>query len=135
MYSFTIPVEYPKVGEDPSLCRLGVVTIATGKTQWMNVPGDSRQHYIPRMEWAGNNTELILQQLNRKQNVSKIFLCNATTGAARAIYTEQSNSWIDAKTNPVGWDWINEGKILYGFLKKTDGAIFTGWALMAKKPC
>ena len=110
IYSFTVPVEYPKAGEDPSPCKVGVITIATGKTQWINVPGDTRQHYIPRMEWAGNNSELILEQLNRKQNKAMIFLCNATTGGAHSIYTEENDSWIDAKDEPVGWDWVNEGK-------------------------
>ena len=32
LYSFTIPVEYPKVGENPSACKIGVVNIATAKT-------------------------------------------------------------------------------------------------------
>ena len=68
LYSFTKPVEYPKAGEDPSACRVGVVSLATGKTVWMQVPGDSRQHYIPRMEWADNSSELVLEQLNRKQD-------------------------------------------------------------------
>ncbi len=114
LYSFTIPVEYPKAGEEPSACRIGVVNLATAKTVWMQVPGDPRQHYIPRMEWAANNTELILQQLNRKQNQSKIFLCNAGTGAARSIYTETEKAWIDVKArwsdDFAGWDWLNGGK-------------------------
>lgn len=32
LYSFIIPVEYPKAGEDPPACRVGVLTAATGKT-------------------------------------------------------------------------------------------------------
>lgn len=114
IYSFNVPVEYPKVGEAPSPCKVGVVDITTAKTTWMQVPGDSRQHYIPRMEWADNTTELILQQLNRKQNESKIFLCNSTTGAARAIYSETDKAWIDIKArwadDPTGWEWLNNGK-------------------------
>ena len=114
IYSFTKPVEYPKAGEDPSPCKVGVVSVATGKIQWMQVPGDSRQHYIPRMEWAAGSNELILEQLNRKQNEAKVFLCNAATGAARCIYTEQDKAWIDVKERwgeePTGWEWINGGK-------------------------
>ena len=114
LYSFVVPVEYPKAGEDPSPCKVGVVDIATQKTKWMNVPGDSRQHYIPRMEWADNNTTLIVEQLNRKQNEAKIFLCAINSGATSAIYTEKDNTWIDTKErwndDPVGWEWINGGK-------------------------
>jgi len=114
LYSFTIPVEYPKVGESPSPAKIGVVNVATAKTIWMNLPGDPQQHYIPRMEWAGNNTEVILEQLNRKQNEAKIFLCNAVTGVAKDIYTESDNAWIDVKErwsdDASGWEWINGGK-------------------------
>ena len=107
LYSFTIPVEYPKAGEDPSACRIGVINLTTGKTQWMQVPGDNRQHYIPRMEWAANSSELILEQLNRKQNEARVFLCNAANGISKEIYSEKDNAWIDANDE---LRWINNGK-------------------------
>jgi dipeptidyl-peptidase 4 len=114
LYPFTVPVEYPVAGEDPSPCRVGVVNVATGKTTWMNVPGDSRQHYIPRMEWAANSTEVVLEQLNRKQNDARIFLCDAATGTATQLYEETDNAWIDVKhrysDDPTGWEWMNGGK-------------------------
>jgi dipeptidyl-peptidase 4 len=114
IYSFNVPVEYPKVGEDPSACKIGVINIATAKTTWMNIPGDSRQHYIPRMEWASNN-QLILQQLNRMQQVSKLFTVNTLTGAATNFYTENDEAWIDIKSrwnadDPSGWEFINNNK-------------------------
>jgi len=114
LYSFTKPVEYPKAGEDPSACRVGVVSLATGKTVWMQVPGDSRQHYIPRMEWADNSGELVLEQLNRKQDDAKVFICNAETGSASPVYEETDSAWIDVKSrwsdDPTGWEWMNGGK-------------------------
>ncbi|WP_258048984.1 S9 family peptidase [Hymenobacter sp. NBH84] len=109
LYPFNVPVEYPVVGEDPSRCRIGVVAVNGGETKWMDVPGDAVQHYIPRMEWAGNG-ELILQQLNRRQNESKLMLVNANTGAANPIYSETDKAWIDAKDGAVGWNWIDGGK-------------------------
>lgn len=109
VYSFTIPVEYPKVGEDPSACKVGVVSLASGQTIWMKVPGDPRQHYIPAMEWSGN--AVMLQQLNRKQNEAKVYLCDVVTGEAKMIYSEKNNSWIDVEpTQDNGWRWINNGK-------------------------
>lgn len=115
IYSFTIPVEYPKVGESPSACRIGVADLATQKTTWMKVPGDLQQHYIPRMEWAANANELILEQLNRKQNEAKIFICNGKSGDAKQIYSESDKAWIDIKErwndgDPAGWEWLNGGK-------------------------
>jgi len=109
LYPYTVPVEYPVVGEDPSRCRVGVVAVAGGETKWMNIPGDAVQHYLPRMEWADSG-ELILQQLNRRQNQSNIFVANATTGAAKTIFSETDKAWVDAKEGAVGWDWVDKGK-------------------------
>jgi dipeptidyl-peptidase-4 len=112
IYPFVVPVEYPVAGEDPSLCKIGVVDINTAKTLWMDVPGDAIQHYIPRMEWTDNPNQLILQQLNRAQNDSKIFVANVSNGTTALIHEEQSKAWIDAGDgrDPIGWNWMNKGK-------------------------
>lgn len=120
LYPFTVPVEYPVVGEDPSRCRVGVVPAAGGPTKWMAVPGDAVQHYLPRMEWAANSTELIVQQLNRRQNESQLLLCTAQTGAVKPIYTETDKAWVDAKADPVGWNWLEGGKS-FVWLSEQDG--------------
>jgi dipeptidyl-peptidase-4 len=115
VYSRVIPVEYPKVGWPPSPVRIGVVTVDNDDIKWMNVPGDPQEHYIPRMEWADNSSQVVLQQLNRKQNESKLFFCDASTGAAKNFYTEDDKAFIDIKSrwnndDPTGWDWLNNGK-------------------------
>ncbi|RZK87122.1 MAG: S9 family peptidase, partial [Hymenobacter sp.] len=109
LYPYTIPVEYPVVGQDPSRARIGVVPVAGGATKWMDIPGDAVQHYLPRMEWSGPS-ELIVQQLNRRQNESNIILANTATGAAKSIYSETDKAWVDAKDGAVGWNWIEGGK-------------------------
>jgi len=117
IYPFAVPVEYPVAGEAPSPFRVGVVNIATAQTQWMAIPTDPvLQSYVPRVEWAANSHELIVQHLNRKQNESKLLLCNAQTGAVQTIYTEKDSAWIDILAlwdNDYiwgGWDWLNGGK-------------------------
>ncbi len=114
IYSKVIPVEYPKVGEAPSPVKIGVVNVENGKTVWMKIPGDPANNYLPRMEWAANNTELVVQQLNRKQNESKLYFCNTATGAAKEFYTESDKAFIDIKSrwnddDPREWDFINNG--------------------------
>jgi dipeptidyl-peptidase-4 len=63
----------------------------------MNVPGDPQQHYIPRMEWAANSSQLIIEQFNRKQNEIKIMYCDVATGSTNEIYTENDKAWVDTK--------------------------------------
>jgi len=117
IYSFNVPVEYPKVGESPSPCRVGVLNVASGETKWMDVPGDAQQHYIPRMEWVDNSTEIILEQLDRKQQDSKIMICNIVDGSAKTIHEEKSDSWIDGKerwsNDPAGWEWLDTQSFLW----------------------
>jgi dipeptidyl-peptidase-4 len=115
IYSYTVPVEYPKAGESPSACRVGVVDITTAKTTWLQVPGDAQQHYIPRMEWAPDKNELIIQQLNRKQNESVLYICSAATGKAKKLYSEKDSAWLDIKSRwdereLAGWDWSKDAK-------------------------
>lgn len=116
IYPFIKPVEYPIAGEPPSPFKIGVVDIGDAKTVWMNIPTDEvLQSYVPRMEWAANSDELIIQHLNRKQNVSDIMLCNAATGLAKTIYHETDSAWIDIISlwdegySYGGWDWFNNG--------------------------
>ena len=113
-YSQVIPVEYPKVGEAPSPVKIGVVSVTGGVTKWMNIPGDPQQHYLPRMEWRDAHT-LIVQQLNRKQQESKLFYCDVADGNASSFYTEKNTSWIEIKSywnddDPTGWEWVNNRK-------------------------
>lgn len=118
IYSQVIPIEYPKVGEDPSSCRVGVVTIADATTTWMEIPGDPVQHYIVRMEFIPDSNQLLIQQLNRKQNQSKLILADITTGISQLIYEESDEAWIEVfqPGNPYSIDftnkftWLNEAK-------------------------
>ena len=110
VYSKIIPVEYPKVGEAPSSVRIGVISITGGATRWMKIEGDPRQHYITRMEWSGVD-ELIVQQLDRKQQESKLMYCNTQDGNSRTFWAENDDAWVDLNAeDPAGWNWINKGQ-------------------------
>jgi dipeptidyl-peptidase-4 len=116
IYPGVIPVEYPVAGEPPSPFKIGVVTIASAETKWMNIPYDQQWGcYAPRMEWAAGNKEIIVQHMNRKQNETHIMLCDATTGKAVSIYEEKDPAWLDIVGLwdfdywKGGWDWLNKG--------------------------
>lgn len=117
IYPKIIPIEYPVAGEKPSLYKIGIVAIDDAQTKWMSIPDDEKWGtYVPRMEWAANNAELIIQHLNRQQNESQLMLCNAASGESKTIYSEKDNAWIDIipfwdeDYKNGGWDWLNDGK-------------------------
>lgn len=107
IYSKIIPVQYPKVGTSNSAASLGVVPAAGGETVWMNVPGDKRNNYIARMDWAGNSEDLLIQRMNRLQNTNHLMFCNGTTGAVRTVFTDRDDAWIDACDDVK---WLKDGQ-------------------------
>jgi dipeptidyl-peptidase-4 len=107
IYSFTIPVQYPKAGEDNSAARIGVVSATGGPTRWLAIPGDERNHYLARMEWAESSREVVVQRLNRLQNTLELVLGDAQTGAIRTILIERDSAWVDVVD---GLRWVKGGK-------------------------
>ncbi len=116
VYSRVVPVEYPVAGQMPSPFKIGVVQINNSQTSWMKIPADPKSGtYLPRMEWAANSSELIVQRVNRDQNQTEILICDAKSGNAQVIYSEKDPAWIDVLSEwdddykMGGWDWLNKG--------------------------
>ncbi len=107
IYPKIIPLPYPKVGTDNSSAKIGSVTLNDKNITWMDIPGDPRNHYLARMEWANSSDELIIQQLNRLQNTNKVFFSDVKTGASRVVYTEKVETWLDVYDDMT---WLNSGK-------------------------
>ena len=115
IYSYTIPVEYPKVGEDLTPARIGVINLTNEEITWMKIPGEQNKFYLPRMTWMPGRNDLMIQQLNRKQNHSKIYIANANDGSTELLMEEKDDAWVDLRSSwpyqvQAGWKFINNGK-------------------------
>ncbi|MDH4131277.1 MAG: S9 family peptidase [Gemmatimonadota bacterium] len=106
LYSYTIPVQYPKAGTTNSAVRVGVVGAGGGSTRWLAVPGDPRNIYLARMEWAASSNEVVLQHLNRLQNTLTVLMADAKSGTTRPIMEERDSAWVDVVDS---WDWLDNG--------------------------
>jgi len=93
-YSEIVPVQYPKVGEEPSSVKVGVVHTKKATVEWIPVPGDAKAHFIPRIQWLNNN-EILVQQLNRKQNKLVWYVYNVSTKIINEVYIEKEDTWVD----------------------------------------
>jgi dipeptidyl-peptidase 4 len=126
LYSFIVPVEYPKAGDKPSPVKIGVINIATKQTIWQKIDGDADNNYLPRMEWTASNNLMVIQ-LNRYQNSMNVLKTEANTGKSTVIYNEKSNTWIDINDPSLsGYDGfpctlVDDGK---AFLWESDA---DGW--------
>ena len=95
-------IPYPKAGTTNSAVRIGVVAATGGAARWMDVPGDPQNsYYIARMAWVDSRT-LVLQHLNRLQNVNDVLLADAQTGEVRRAYRDESDAWVEV-VNTLGW--------------------------------
>jgi dipeptidyl-peptidase-4 len=117
LYSRVIAIQYPKAGEANSAARVGVVSASGGSTRWLDLTGDQRNHYIPRMDWAASSDEIVIQRLNRLQNTNEVILGNTRTGAVRTILTERDSTWVDVIDDLV---WLDGGKS-FTWVSERDG--------------
>ena len=129
IYSQLVPLEYPKVGEKPSACKVGVVNISDAKTRWMSIPGDPSQNYLVRMEFIPDSNNLLIQQLNRKQNQIKLYIADALKGSTKIIYEESDEAWVDLFQlgDSYAVDYTNN----FSFLKQSNSILWAsekdGW--------
>ncbi len=106
LYPKVLSFPYPKAGEMNSAARVGVIAADGGATRWFEVPGDPRNNYLPRMEWAANSDEVVIQQLNRLQNTLILMMGDARTGKVQPILTEKDDAWVDVSWGNIGWDKV-----------------------------
>ncbi len=98
---------YPKAGEKNSAGRIGIVSAAGGDVCWLDVPGDPRERYLARMDWAANSSEVVLQRLNRLQNELDVMIGDAATGRVTTVLTDRDEAWVDVRDD---FRWLDGGR-------------------------
>ena len=113
-YPSILDIPYPIPGTTNSSVRVGVVDVEGGATRWMLVPGDPRDNYIARMDWAGNSNELAIEHLNRLQNTNDVLLADHASGTVRSIFQDHDAAWVDVMPeitwlhNSADFLWLSE---------------------------
>lgn len=95
IYSKPIPMPYPKVGTELSTVKVGVVSLENGTSKWFKVPGDPKNNYLARMDFIPNSNEVMIQQLNRRQNTNKVYIGDIQTMELVNILTEKDDAFLD----------------------------------------
>jgi dipeptidyl-peptidase-4 len=117
LYPRLISIPYPKVGTAVSAVKVGVVSSLGGETKWFDIPGDPRDHYIPRMEFIPGSNDLMVQQMNRLQNNNIVWAGNAETMKLITLFTETDKAWVDVYDNTK---WLNDSKF-FTWTSERDG--------------
>jgi dipeptidyl-peptidase-4 len=102
---------YPRAGAKNALVRAGILDLATRQTTWITLPfHDERrsdgaasgpvprapaEHYLGRFQWSADGRWLWFQALSRDQQKLTVLRADATTGAAREVWSATSPTWIE----------------------------------------
>ena len=122
-YPEYVVMPYPKVGEENSEVRIGVVDVGSGETRWMDV-GLGEEFYVPRIYWTSDPNTLAVVTLNRLQNHLRLFFFDVRTGTRRLVMEERSDAWIDVFDFFAGVDdyfYFPEGVREFFWVSDRDG--------------
>lgn len=102
IYASILHFPYPKAGTANSAVKVGYIPAEGGTTTWIDIPGDPRNNYIPRMDFIPESNELFIQQLNREQNTNKVWIAEIGNVTPRNIFTDKDAAWLDTNDN-IQW--------------------------------
>lgn len=108
---------YPKAGSTNSAVKVGYVNVNSGEPVWVNIPGDKRENYIPRMEFIPESGELFIQQLNRQQNTNRVWIAKIGETEPVNIFTDTDKAWLNTNDNV---NWLDNNK-WFTWLSERDG--------------
>ena len=107
LYPTILHFPYPKAGTTNSAVKVGYVPAVGGATTWVNIPGDPRNNYIPRMDFIPESNELFIQQMNRQQNTNRVWIVAIGQSEPKNIFTDKDAAWLDTNDNIV---WLKDNK-------------------------
>ena len=117
IYSKPIPLPYPKVGTALSSVKVGVVPTKGGDTKWFAIPGDPQNNYLARMDFIPNSQEVMIQQLNRRQNTNKIWIGDINSMTLDNILVEKDDAFLDVHDDIL---WL-ENETYFTWSSERDG--------------
>ena len=85
---------YPKAGEPNPTVVLRVVDIESVETKEIET-NSNENNYVVRPYWLPDGNEILLQRLNRRQNMLELLAANVHTGQVRTILTEEEQAFVN----------------------------------------
>jgi dipeptidyl-peptidase 4 len=114
LYSRDDSEAYPKAGRPNPVVDLYVYDVAAKTSVKVEVrdgrPFDNSVvgHYVYRVNWSPDGTELLFNRTNRRQNILEVVAANPATGSCRVIIREEwPTGWVE---NSPGMVFLKDGK-------------------------
>jgi len=84
---------YPKSGDPNPKVSLGIVHLDSSQTVWVDT--DKSLEYTAWIFWTPDSGQLLFQQMNRDQNLLKLFKTDPATGKRSLVYEESQPTWVE----------------------------------------
>jgi len=119
---------YPQPGDNNPDVRVGVVSVHSGRTSWVNIPDFSAHNdYIPRFGWLDRNT-VYVEVLKRSQKELDLYFADVNSGLVQKVYTETDAKYLDTNYDiqflqngrflKLNWQDGHTHLYLYGYNEK-----------------
>lgn len=108
LYPSPYTFKYPKAGEDNSIVTVNMYSLENNSSDQIEL-GD--YEYIPRLKWSGKDNNLIVQTLNRHQNLLKYHLVTVDNNQVKSkmFFEEKSDTYVEIDNNLL---ILNDGKTI-----------------------
>lgn len=103
---------YPKAGDPNPKVKLGIAHVEHQQITWVEKNNDLE--YLAMVHWTPSGDEVLYQQMNRDQNILKIYKTNLGTGKSKEIYEERQKTWVEWYNNI---DFLKDNK---GFILRSN---------------
>lgn len=88
-------IKYPMAGQKSEKPKVGIYDLASGKTVFISPKGAS-DDYLTNLSWTPDEKFVLIAEVNRAQNDTRLNLYDAKTGAfVRELLQEKKNEWSE----------------------------------------
>ncbi|MFW6259597.1 MAG: S9 family peptidase [Tangfeifania sp.] len=112
------PVKYPMAGMNSHHVTVGIYSLETGKTKFLNTGGDP-EHFLTNIAWSPDGTKIFMAELNRGQDHMQLNCYDISTGnKEKTLFEETSETYVEP-LYPIRFSEVNENEFYY--LGRKDG--------------
>lgn len=92
---------YPKAGDENPQVKIGIVSVDKGSSiHWADFdPADDQ--YFGQPFWTPGGESLLVQWMNRDQNLLLLYSVDLPDGTKKLIYREEQATWLDWISEPL----------------------------------
>ncbi|HHH54618.1 MAG TPA: S9 family peptidase [Bacteroidetes bacterium] len=100
-------IKYPMAGMNSEYPSVGIYSIETGKTIYLNTDNGEKDHYLTNLTWGPDEKYLYLAEINRAQNHMWFNKYDVKTGQkVKTLFEEENSKYVE----PVDAAVFIEGK-------------------------